>query len=453
MNERFTDDVRNKKIELNCTEILIYQNKGMCLKGYGKIKINSVGTIYLDFICQSAYNLPEIEFFSTKYPKNDLIAEQVFNLIGKTLDGRTFTSKSFNVKLNHQIYLLPIQIYIFLSYIEFSEKVKNEISFLYLETQQILEIPSNTITSTIGDSRSERNETIFSLFNDNLKFRYVKNYQNKSYIELIGNFQTNRTHDCLRLYYGLTTGCLLQFYYSFQQIKKERIQRINSINTNKIDHRFFQVCPTNISVDNKLSLDFHENFLVIIFKLAAENENIFNSVFEQWSRLWDASRSTQQILNLVITTSVEGLLNDIFIPIFEEDVDQKLLDEISNIKNIIKALDINHSYKQRLHNSISYLKNITANKALNLLVIKKVLTKDEVKVWKELRNEVAHPKNKILDIDDQKKVESNFLLCLNLFNNLIFQALRYDGVRYYFTNEDSPKITEFKHCQDLLDKS
>lgn len=452
MNKKFTDAIRNKNFELNCTEVLIYQNKGMCLKGYGKIKINSVGTIYLDFICQKSYNLPNIDFFATRHPVDNLADDQVFNLIGKTLNGTVFTSKEFNLKLDYHIHLLPIQIYVLLSFIEFSDKKRIEENSLYLETQQILEIPANkinTLTSTIGDSTYERNETNFNLFTDDLKFRYVKNYQNKSFIELTGNLKINRIYDCLRLYYGLTTGCFLQFYYSDKLENNKRVQRIYSVNNNKIDHKFLKVIPTNIIVDNKLSFDFHKDMLLKIIMLSIDKEDTFNSIFEQWSRLWDASRSNQQILNLVLTTSIEGLLNDIYIPKFEQIVDQKLLNDIHEIKGVIKLLKIDEKYKQRLHNSIMHLKTITANKALNLLLEKDILKKDEVKAWKKLRNEVAHPKNKILDIENQRDIEGNFVLCLNLFNNLILQALNYEGDRLYFTNKDDPEIIEFKYFRDF----
>lgn len=131
--------------------------------------------------------------------------------------------------------------------------------------------------------------------------------------------------------------------------------------------------------------EYHFNILRKSIQLNKESPEVFLSIYAQWKRTWYSYNSEQDITNLTLTTAIEGLLNDIFIPVLSElNKDEKLENDIKEVKGLIKSLEIDQLYKNRIIGSISYLKVITANKALNLLVDSNLLKKMKLKLGKLL---------------------------------------------------------------------
>jgi len=53
-SDKFIDAMHQGKLDLHCIEVSISQKfeTGLNLKGYGILKVNKAGTIYLEFICK-----------------------------------------------------------------------------------------------------------------------------------------------------------------------------------------------------------------------------------------------------------------------------------------------------------------------------------------------------------------------------------------------------------------
>lgn len=442
------EKIRDYTFETHCPSVKIYQEHGLTLEGYGIIKINDFGTFYLEFICLKKENIPHIEW-ELQFPSDMLDESQTCYLEATDTQGKVYKSEGFRFSLHvmsiiktsiHHILLINLRITT-----HYSVSSKNH---LYLEFNQSLNIPRNKLnksTSTLGTSSSSWNESIINFEKENYKIRIVNNDEdNQNFIVVEGAEESEELLDCLAFYLGLTSGILLQPYYS-NYISNNR-ETITLYSTNKIylNKSFITTIPHPLRNEEFRDGEYHFNILRNSIQLSKEKPEIFRSIYAQWKRVWYSYNSEQDITNLTLTTAIEGLLNDIFIPILTQTKrDEKLENDIKEIKNIIKKLEIDPIYKDRLIGSISYLKNITANKALNLLVDLTLLKRAEIEAWKVLRNEVAHPKVKDYNLSKQYEKMENFILCINLFNSLVFQVLSYNGPINYFNPSKKADIVIF----------
>ena len=60
LSNELIKQIRTGELILHCVEVEIFQkvDNGLKMLGHGTIKINSVGTIYLEFICTHSENVP-----------------------------------------------------------------------------------------------------------------------------------------------------------------------------------------------------------------------------------------------------------------------------------------------------------------------------------------------------------------------------------------------------------
>ncbi|RYL27748.1 hypothetical protein [Acinetobacter piscicola] len=447
LNKEDLAHIRDYSFEVKCHEVKIFQEQGIELLGYGVIKINPHGTFYLEFICLEKKQITD-ESWSVTYPIDALDSSQKLYLKATSIKGITFESDGFSINL-HALQLDQIsEHYILLKEVHVSKPYTGKNIGLYIEANQQFHIPKNIInktTSTLGNDSSSRNEALIELPNENLSIRIINLDEGHSFIKVEGDIDKDLILDSLTLYLGFCSGALLQPYCTVHITNEVRITTLYSVTKNHLHQRFISAIPNHFSDSQRMQWEYHFNFLRSCIKLHSENPSHFLSLYAQWSRVWLSFQSVQEITNLTLVTAIEGLLNDVFIPLFKElRVDQILEQDIANIKKIIKSLDIDSLYKQRLQNSISYLKEITATKALKFLSDDGILKNEEVKAWKKLRNDVAHPKVKEVDITETYLENENFLHCINLFNSLILQALSYSGPRtYYSVHTDEPKILSF----------
>lgn len=139
----------------------------------------------------------------------------------------------------------------------------------------------------------------------------------------------------------------------------------------------------------------------------------------------------------------------IFIFLFLKRIDPLLISDIDIIKSIVKDISVSENYKQRIIGSISYWKNISASKALDILTNEGVIGENDKKIWSNLRNEVAHPQVKNIDILQQQIKRDKTLQCLNLFHKLVLNVVEYTGpVNMFSMDKDTP--VELIRYKDVL---
>lgn len=446
ITDKDLEKIRDYSFEVHCSKVKIFQKQGIVLEGYGIIKMNDYGVFFIEFICLEKKNILHIDW-SISFPEDSLDDSQKLYLEAISLTGTIFEAEGFTVVLQ-TIFLHKSSVHhILLEKIRTIESIKTPHNHFYIEFNQNVNIPrnrNNSVVSTLGSESFAWNESIINLDEDSLKVRIVDDHGSKKFISIEGSINPEIILDCLTFYLGFCSGILLQPYYSTYMISNQKIITLYSTNKLYLQKSYVPAIASNLSNKEFRDGEFHFNILRNSIRLHAKNPKHFLSIFAQWRRVWLSFNSEQDLTNLALTTAIEGLLNDIFIPIFKKTKKDAVLEEdINRIKEIIQTLEINEAYKGRLQDSISHLKNITANKALSLLVDTQVLSKEEIRAWKALRNEVAHPKIRSANLSNKYDEKENFISCLNLFNSLILQTLLYNGPRNYFDPVRDAKICLF----------
>lgn len=442
------ENIRNYSFKIHCPQIKIYQENGITLKGYGTIKINDYGVFYIEFICLEKHNIPRLDW-EISLPNDRLDESQKLYLEAISITGTKFEAQDFRIELNNFFLDESSVHHVLLEKIKTVKHVQNVQDHFYIEFNQTITIPrnkDNSVISTLGSKSFSWNESIIDFDQEDLKIRIVDDLGSKGFISVEKCKNPNLILECLIFYLGFSSGLLLQPYYTKHISSNQEVNTFYSINMHYLKKKSFPAIASNLGNSEFKNGEYHFDILRSSIRLYKENPQHFLSIYAQWRRVWVSSISEQNITNLVLTTAIEGLLNDIFIPIFKKSKKDEDLDrDITEIKKIIKNLEIDNLYKERLQNSISYLKNITANKALNILADTRILKKEEIEAWKNLRNAVAHPKAKSSNLQNKYEEKEDFISCLNLFNSLILQVLSYSGPRNYFKPITQEEISLFNY--------
>lgn len=447
LSSEIIKQIRTGELILHCVEVEIFQaaDNGLKMLGNGTIKINSVGTIYLEFICTHSKNVPRA-FFNEKIPKDPLNYEEKLYLRIKTLDGSEYKSDGFSITIDMNSSHLPTLYYVALSsiYSLYKDTLK-EGCYLYFEFAERFKVPANktnSVVSSLGSEKHSWNQTVLEMNDHSISMVKHKHYTE---VNVTGCFEPDELFKCLKFYIGFSSASMPQAYYILNIIDGERKETIYSV-SNKQKKQYSSSPMVDSFADDKYkNYAYHYALLENMDSLYRKNPKRFESIYSQWERVWYSFQSKNSIMFLTLSVAIEGLLNDIYIPnIKSRDENIEMNTEIDEIKTQIKSLELTSEQRNRLLGSVSYWKNITAAKALNYLVEHKIITIDDKKLWQELRNESAHPKVRENDLAKERLELEQVLSCLNLFHKLILNTLTFSGPIIIF--QADRKFT----CEELI---
>lgn len=451
--------IRTGELVLHCVEVEVSQaiDNGLKMSGHGTIKINSVGTIYLEFICTHSKNAPHT-FLSEKIPKDPLNYEERLYLRVKTLNGNEYKSDGFSINVNIHSSSLPAHYYIILSSIyslcDAELPKSKEDSYLYFEFADHFNIPSNkknSVVSSLGSESHSWNQTVIQM--DDYSVSMVK-HKNYTEVNATGCFEPDKLFKCLKFYIGFSSASMLQPYYMVSNINDTEKETIHSISNKQKRQTSSSPMVANAGGEKYRDSTYHYTLLENMQILQKNKPTHFDSIYSQWERVWYSFQSKNSIMSLTLSVAIEGLLNDIYIPaIKSRDENLELNTEIDEIKTQIKSLELTSEQRNRLLGSVSYWKNITAAKALNYLVEHKIITIDDKKLWQKLRNESAHPKVRENDLAKERLELEQVLSCLNLFHKLILNTLTFSGPIIIFQADRKFTCEELSHTDILSEFS
>lgn len=450
------DLILNSKFELHCLSVKIWQDlpEGVELSGYGVIKQNKYGTLYLEFICtKNKYTMKGD--LVTKFPRDRLDPSQ--KLLGEfvSLNGTKFTSEGFSIEVNAFNRESPHILHTQLPFITFLEDRLSDSreNYLYYEFAESLHIPANVSNSrTSSSTKSEShcwNETLIELDNFKIRINDEKSYR---MVRVDGKFEPDDLYDCINFYIAFSGGVLPQPYVMIKHIDDKIISTIKSINNQNTHKRSSNPIPEKIIIkgDTKAEYKHSYEFFRKTYEIHQRKRKYFNSIYSQWIQVWHGFQSKHSIAELVLSVAIEGILNDIYIPVFKKKrTNPLLISDIDKIKLAIKGMELSENHKQRLMGSVSYWKNITVSKALDILITEGVIGENDKKTWSDLRNEAAHPQVKNIDVLQQQTKRDEILQCLNLFHKLILNVVEYSGPVYICSmSKDTP--AELIQYKDVL---
>lgn len=453
------EQLRTGDFVLHCVHVEVFQkmHDGVKMSGHGTIKINSVGTIYMEFICTTSENVP-LAIFNERLPKDPLNDEHKLYLCAQTIDGDVYESDGFSIQINMNSSYPPVHHYIFLSSISSYSTVElhepAEDNYLYFEFAEHFSIPankSNSVVSSLGSESHSWNQTVLEIDNYSISMVQKPNYTE---VRVTGCFEPEVLLPCLKFYIGFSSASMPQFFYILKRMGGNKQEIISSIANNQKRQQSSTPMITSIGNNKYKNSDYHYKFLENIISLYSKNPKHFDSVYSQWERVWYSFQSQNSIMTLTLSVAIEGLLNDIYIPAINNQIDKSELEaDINLVKQQIKTLKLTNEQHSRILSSVSYWKNITAAKALDFLIEKNVITRADKKLWQELRNESAHPKIRENSLAKERLEREKVRSCLNLFHKLVLNTFAFSGPVYAMQAGKEPDCVEILHIKilDYLD--
>lgn len=450
------EQLRTGDLVLHCVQVEVFQkmDNGLKMLGHGTIKVNDVGTIYMEFICTSSANVPRGCSFGAMLPKDQLNDEHKLYLRAKTIDGSVYESDGFSIEINMNSSYPPVHHNIFLSSINSNSIVGShepaEDNYLYFEFAEDFKIPankSNSIVSSLGSETYSWDQTVLEM--DGYLISMVKKPCHTQ-VTVTGCFDLKKLLVCLKFYIGFSSASMPQFVYVLKRSGDHKQEIISSIDNNQKHQLSSTPMVAHIADEKYKDSTYHYKLLENIISLYEKDPKQFESVYSQWERVWYSFQSKYSIMILTLSVAIEGLLNDIYIPIIKVKKYNSELDaEIKKVKQQVKTLELTDAQRDRILSSVSYWKNITAAKALDYLIEQGVITSPDKKLWQKLRNESAHPKvreeNLAKEMLEREKVTS----CLNLFHKLVLNTLTFSGPVGVLQAGKEPKCEELIHTEIL----
>lgn len=443
--------LRKGDLVLHCVEVKVFQNadNGVLIKGHGIIKVNKVGTLYMELIATESENIPHT-FFNERLPRDPDDDSQTLYMVAKTINGEVYESKGFSLEVNLNSAQVPSLYYLFLSSIECCSQVGpgriTDGNYLYFEFAENFSIPSNksnSVISTLGEESHSWNQTLIEV--DGFEVSMVKK-DGYTDVRVTGDFDIEEVRSCLKFYIGFTSGSMPQLVLMVEIKGDDKVETISSVSSSQKRQTSVSPIIPNAATGKSMDPEYHYSLFRKIVWLYREHPKRFESIYAQWRRVWYSFQSQNSIMSLTLSVAIEGLLNDIFIPEIKLQLDTRELEaEIAKVKAQLKALEIDQQQLSRLMNSVGHWTSITASKAMDYLIDYQVITKEDKKNWTYLRNASAHPKMKDSDSAKERLEKEKVLSCLNTFHKLILNALAYSGPVDIFGADGKHHLVELKH--------
>lgn len=454
LNRDALNSILNSKFKIHCLSVKIWQAipDGIELSGHGIIKQNKYGTLYLEFICTENKCSLKGDLV-TKFPRDRLDPSE--KLLGEfiSLNGTKLTSEGFSVEINAFNRESPHVLRTQLPSITFVEDRLSDLreNFLRYEFAESLHIPANVSNSRTSSSTKYEshiwNETLIELEDFKIRINDEKNY---SMVRVTGDFEPEDLYDCINFYIGFSGGVLPQPYVVIKHTGDKEVTTIRSVNNQNTHKRSSNPIPERVVTGSGKKAETEHSYELFnrIYDICQKERDYFKSIYSQWVQVWHGFHTQSSIAELVLSVAIEGILNDIYIPAFKKNrADSLLISEIERIKKLINELEISRDHKQRLMGSVSYWKNITVSKALDILISEGIVSDSDKKIWADIRNEAAHPQLKNIDFPQQQAKRDKVLQCLNLFHKLILNVVQYSGpVHVFAIDKDTPvELIQYKN--------
>lgn len=450
--------IRNCGLEWRCHEVVINQSgvdHGYTLKGYGEIKTNRHGALYIDFVCLESNK----EFdFQTPVPSDPLDPLLQLTMKAVTLEGYEIESRGFAIKSSFQQTLLPNpKLYSFiLDSVEVNERESSDCcdSFLLMEFNEKCDIPANKlnkIESTLGEFSSDWNQA--NLECDGLEINIISHKDCTEVTVQGGRFDVSIMKESILFYMEFVSGKFIQPYFEYVREGEVSKSYLYSIDKRKIKNSIPK--PIDIFLrdgDKTPTKDYHYELLENIIYLVKNSPSRFESVNSQWRRIWHSFLSKEfSVPMLTVSVAIEGILNDIFIPEIMEDLSDENLE--GDKEKIVKLLDklegVSEEHLKSIQGYVGRWGNVHAKKALQYLVDKGVVEKKQMNIWSDLRNSSAHPKFRRMDDIRTKKDLGRTIVCLGLFYRLVLNIFSYRGAQYRYGALNDNELVVYDHIKIL----
>lgn len=440
-------------LTIHCPKIQIFQRKtpGLNLCGYGTIRINNPGTIHLEFICTNAENIKH-QSVDVQYPEDPFDPEQALFLEAESLEGKILKSENFNLHKRTFLFSPPELLHLFLHeiYFETVECQPESPSYIYFEYKERLSIPKNkknTITYSNGGESQAWNQADIQTEDWNVS---VVDEKTKVTVRAWGEFITSEMEDALLFYLGFTAGSIPQPYAMITRTGTHSRTTIRTINKKYRNYEFPQPFPELTDQGHTT----HHALLKEIFRVAKTNKTYFSTIKTQWVRLWHAFNSENSVATLTLGVAIEAILNDIFTPtLTQQNTDSAFESKKLELIKKIEKLEVDKDQIKYLSDTIKNWGKLTPRKALLKLSELKVINKNQIQDWQNLRNSAAHPRH-IDNLEERQSKDYRRLAeCINLFYRLSLNVFSYNGPCYEFGGPGEHTLKSYPYVNVLYEEA
>jgi len=457
----FSDDenkyIRECNIEINCHKVKIYQPQlvdGYILEGYGTIRLNEAGALYIDFVCLKSNK--RVSAFKGTIPQDCISEEQILVMEAKDLHGRDVYAEDIQINptmqdsMTHSLikYRLGLREVIITSNLDLGEEIKNSLYFEFNEKCSTPKNKMNKYESTKGFSSLAWDQTILNY--ENIEINII-NHDKYMSVSLFGDvLELDRLREAVIFYLNFVSGRYVQPYYEKHVKNNKLAEKLKSIDKDLI-HRSIPSAIGDLGLmPNKDNPHFElfNNICSIYFHY----EGIYESVCSQWKRVWfSLLLAENSVPKLTLSVAVEGLLNDIFIPKITEKVhDKKFNEEKKSIILELNSLtEISEQHMNTIKNFVEKWGNVHVKKALDYLDEKKVIETYQKKAWLKLRNSSAHPQLVKIDEARVRRDSHRTVMCLGLFYRLILNVYSYQGPHVLYKEREGNKLSKLEYVNIL----
>jgi hypothetical protein len=443
-----------------CHEIVLSQpalSDGYELKGYGTIKTHENGGFYLVFICLESNKRLD---FMTPVPEDSLDKNQCVVMSATTISGARISSSGLRIEASFEQMLMedPKLYHLSLMKIEICEeedRESNPNSFLHLEFYGEPKIPfnkSNTTESSLGSKSFAWNQALIEY--EGMKINIIKHENfTEVYVNNAG-LKLAELRDAIVFYVGFSSGLFIQPYFEhFKDDSPCSKTILNSIDIKKTRESIPPPITEMVHDKNDKNLDhLHYELFQNILKVSRQNPNYFESIYSQWSRIWHSFLSPElSVPMLTISVAIEGVLNDIFIPVIDNLArDEEFEKEKEQLKQKISSIDeVSSEHLMSIQSFIEKWGNTHAKKALQYLSEKNIIESRQLKCWEKLRNSSAHPKLLKQDEARARKNIERTIVCLGLFYRLALNVFLYNGAQYAYEKPKDNKLVVYPYINLL----
>lgn len=438
--------IKSKDICIHCSKIKIYQKSqgGVVMYGYGHIKINNTGSIYLEYVCTKQRNI-ENRLGILQYPKNNLSVDEELHLSAEAITGQKFTSSGFSFQIENSALKDKFTGVLFLTQLncEYTDQFQHSnYNFLRVEFNEKCSVTKNklnSIRSTLGSESHSRNQAEFTIENNSYS---IVSHKDHTEICVSGYFNVDLILESILFYIGFSSGVNPQPYYIEKRTEQHVIKQILSIDDRLSDSKIPPVIPENCLYNE--DPHYHYKLLEKIINIKKTNSKAFDSSNAQWQRIWHSFKNPHSIVMLTLSVSIEGLLNDLYKDYINRQLEDPRFDSIKlDVIDEIKKTEISPEHQTTIISQIERWGNIYPNKMLDFMISKGTVTEKEKKSWSKLRNKSAHPTNSSIDTIRNTKELQLIYDCINIFNKLVLNIYNYKGPYYSYNMTNKNNIHEF----------
>lgn len=446
--------LRENNFELLCHRLCLCQKEkvgGYELQGHCVIKSNDRGQIYADIvITQENIELP----WGKVLPSKSYESSELFTLFATTLDGTTVEAKGLRIKTNNMYlndeakrFIVPLSS-IEISEVDSASHLRKWKRSIRSEFREKIDIPvnvNNTVESSSGGRSLFWNETLIE--SDDYLLQLVNNEGYYTLVVYTNNKDIDKLYEIVLFYIGFMSGVIAQPYILRRADEFSTITSLRSLDRSQTTKSIPPPTTSHVRDQNRGNIDgLHYQLLQNLIEKHEEGTMPFDCLYNHWIRIWHSLQSkADTVPGITLTTSIEGVLNDLFIPDISKLAHDEFFEkEKARILEMIGQLDgLSKGHKESIEKFIGGWGSLHAGKAISILVERGLLLPEEKKAWSKLRNSLAHPRIKEGIGQDAKMMSDRVVMCLGVFYKLTLYYYNYKGFYIDYSSTTAGRVLQF----------